>query len=311
MLTHLIILLDDTSTSYCHYKVTKAERGLIDLNDLKMGIRFAMKENLNIQFVYPNYELPVEYLEVIDSIDHAKVMPSTCCDEADVVVLSGWDDKVQQGSTCIIRVRREELAEHLSVVREWLGIVSRLNIMLTDVEAFNDSDIESYGHTLETLTDDIVECYKLNKFVQLNLLTDRLLLTEMNNCNAGVSNVTLAPNGRFYLCPAFYYDDEANFVGELKDGLKIRNQQLLRLYYAPLCRQCDAYQCKRCIWQNLHLTLDVNTPSHQQCVVAHVERNASRALLAKLKNNGVILSGCQEIDEIDYLDPFKILNRWK
>jgi CXXX repeat peptide maturase len=133
----------------------------------------------------------------------------------------------------------------------------------------------------------------------------------MNNCNAGVSNVTLAPNGCFYLCPAYYYDDEANIVGTPKDGLKIRNQQLLKLDHAPLCRQCDAYQCKRCIWQNQHLTLDANTPSHQHCVVAHVERNASRAFLIKLKENGITLRGSHEIEEIDYLDPFKILNRWK
>ena len=311
MLTHLIILLDDTSTSYCHYEVTKDERRLIGIDDLETGIRFAMKENLNVQFVYPDYELPLEYLEAIDSIDHAKVMPSVCCDEADVVVLSGWDNKVTQGSTCMIRTNREELAAHLPVVREWLNIVSRLNIVLTDVETFKDSDVESYRRTLETLTDDIAKCYKSEKLVQLNLLTDRLLLTEMNNCNAGVSNITLAPNGRFYLCPAYYYEDEANFVGDLKAGLGIRNQQLLRLDHAPLCRQCDAYQCKRCIWQNQHLTLDANTPSHQQCVMAHVERNASRILLEKLKDRGVTLRGSHEIKEIDFLDPFIILNRWK
>ncbi len=311
MLTHLIILLDDTSASYCHYKVSKSERKLIGLDDLKAGIRFAMKENLNVQFVYPDYELPLKYLETIDSIDHAKVMPSVCCNEADVVVLGGWDDKVTQGSTCIIRTSREGLADHLPVVRGWLDSVSRLNIVPTDVETFKDSDVESYRNTLDILTDNLVECYKSGKLVQLNLLTDRLLLTEMNNCNAGVSNVTLAPNGCFYLCPAYYYDDEANIVGTPKDGLKIRNQQLLKLDHAPLCRQCDAYQCKRCIWQNQHLTLDANTPSHQHCVVAHVERNASRAFLIKLKENGITLRGSHEIEEIDYLDPFKILNRWK
>lgn len=311
MLTYLIILLDDTSTSYCHYKVTKVKRRLIGLDDLKKGIRFAMKENLNIQFVYPNYKLPVEYLEAIDSIDHTKVMPSTFCDKADVVVLRDWDDKVPQGSTCIIHTKHDDLANHLSVVRKWLDTINRLNVVLTDVETFKDNNVDSYCKTLKALTNMIVECYKLNKFVQLNLLTDRLALREMNNCNAGVTNITLAPNGRFYLCPAYYYENEVDSVGNLKVGLEIRNQQLLKLDHAPLCRQCDAYQCKRCIWQNQHLTLDVNTPSHQQCVVAHVERNASRALLAKLNDNGVILRGCHEIEKIDYLDPFKNLNRWK
>ena len=311
MLTHLIILLDDTSASYCHYEVTRAEHRLIGLDDLKAGILFAMKENLNIQFVYPGYELPVEYVETIDTIDHSKVMSSACCDEADIVVLSGWDDKVPQGSTCIIHTSREDLAGHLSIIREWLSLTDRLNVVLTDVEAFSDSDVEGYRDMLNTLVDDIVEIYRSGRSVQLNLLTDRLLLTEMNNCNAGANNVTLAPNGRFYLCPAFYYDNEEDSVGDLIKGLDIKNQQLLRLDHAPLCRQCDAYQCKRCIWQNQRLTLDANTPSHQQCVMAHVERNASRQLLKKLKEYNITLRGSHEIEKIDYLDPFNILNKWK
>ena len=60
MLTHLIILLDDTSVSYCHYNGAN-ERRLMSLDDLKAGIVWAMKENLNVQFVYPDYELPTEY----------------------------------------------------------------------------------------------------------------------------------------------------------------------------------------------------------------------------------------------------------
>ena len=75
MLTYLIILLDDTSTSYCHYEVNRKECRLISLEDLRAGIVFAMKENLNVQFVYPDYELPQEYQETVESIDHSKIKP--------------------------------------------------------------------------------------------------------------------------------------------------------------------------------------------------------------------------------------------
>ena len=133
----------------------------------------------------------------------------------------------------------------------------------------------------------------------------------MNNCGAGDSNVTLAPNGKFYLCPAFYYEDEKKNVGDLKSGLHVKNPQLLRLGHAPVCRQCDAYQCRRCIWMNKQLTTDANTPSHQQCVVAHLERNASRYLQMKLNEAGIRLTGSQPIEEMKELDPFNIVNRWK
>ena len=69
MLQYLIILLDDTSTSFCYYN-NKSKSKLISLEDLKVGIMYAMKENLMIQFVYPNYELPEIYKDVINSTHH-------------------------------------------------------------------------------------------------------------------------------------------------------------------------------------------------------------------------------------------------
>ena len=130
----------------------------------------------------------------------------------------------------------------------------------------------------------------------------------MNNCNAGVDCITLAPDGNLYLCPGFYYDSEEP-IGNLDEGIKIKNQQLLRLDHAPLCRICDAYQCKRCIWLNRKLTMEVNTPSHEQCVVAHLERNQSRRLLAELQDRG-LLDKKKEIKEISYLDPFDVKEEW-
>lgn len=311
MLTYLIILLDDTSTSYCHYEVSRKEHRLISIEDLKAGIVWAMKENLNVQLVYPYYELPAAYLEAIDSVDHIDIKPYKDGNHADVVVLGSWDDDVPEQATCIIRSSRKELAEHIGNVCDWLMRLARLNVVLTDVEVFNDGDIEDYRNTLTALTDSIATLYANGHKPQLNLLTDRLMLSQMNNCGAGDSSVTLAPNGKFYLCPAFYYDDPVQSIGDLTGGLAIRNPQLLRLDHAPICRRCDAYQCRRCIWMNGRLTMDANTPSHQQCVVAHLERNASRELMTKLEKNGVHITNIQPIEEITELDPFNIVNRWK
>ena len=311
MLTYLIIVLDDTSVSYCHYEANRKERRLISIDDLKAGIMFAMKENLNVQFVYPDYELPVEYLAAIDSIDHTDIKSVKNGDVADVVVLSGWDDEVPEDATCIIHSSFGELSEHVTTINDWLRRITRLNVVLTDVDKFKDGDIDSYKKTLEALADGMMGLFQQGRNVQLNLLTDRLMLTEMNNCGAGDNNVTLAPNGKFYLCPAFYHEDEKQSVGDLKSGLNIKNPQLLRIDHAPICRQCDAYQCRRCIWMNQRLTMDANTPSHQQCVVAHLERNASRELQMKLYEAGIRLTDSYPIEEMTELDPFNIVNRWK
>lgn len=314
MLTHLIILLDDTSVSYCHYDNADTKRKFIALDDLKAGIVWAMKENLNIQFVYPDYVLPDEYNEAIETIDHTKIKPDTQAKDADVLVLTDWKNRslpAVNGATCIISASRKELTDNHQSILELASKTERLNIVLTDVDAFRDEDIDDYKAYLDMLANDICEMYSRGKAAQVNLLTDRIMLGEMNNCNAGFNNVTLAPNGRFYLCPAFYFDSPQNDVGNLQNGLRIKNQQLLCLDHAPICRNCDAYQCRRCVWMNSRLTMDANTPSHQQCVVAHLERNASRQLQLKLQEKGISLTPSCEIKEIDYLDPFNIVNKWK
>ena len=313
MLTHLIILLDDTSVSYCHYNGAN-ERRLMSLDDLKAGIVWAMKENLNVQFVYPDYELPTEYNNLIDTIDHIKIKPANLSNDAEVVVVSDWKEKLPEVSnsvTYIVRASRSELEKYLDSIEGLLKNGARVVIVLTDIEAFTDADIPSYKALLEKLADGLCEDYQAGKSAQLSLLTDRIMLNEMNNCNAGVNNVTLAPNGRFYHCPAFYYDNPNDDIGNLKQGLAIKNQHLLDLNHAPICRNCDAYHCKRCIWLNGRLTLDYNTPSHQQCVMSHLERNASRLLQQKLEEKGLRLNPSHEIQEINYLDPFNIVNKWK
>lgn len=314
MLTHIIILLDDTSVSYCHYKVTKEQRNPISLDDLKAGIIYAMKENLNIQFVYPGYDLPADYQAVIESIDHIKIKPISNAYDGDVLVIEKWED-IESGyidkKPCIVRTDRKNLKNNCNIIKQLLSKVKRLNIALSDVDSFTDSDAEAYQKILTCLIEYVIELYRKGSTVQLNLLTDRAVLKSMNNCNAGDCNVTLAPNGKFYICPAFYYDAPLNNCGDLKTGVDIKNSQLLRLDHAPICRHCDAFQCKRCVWLNKKLTLDINTPSHQQCVVAHLERNASRDLLFELDKAGVKLSNSQFIEEMTELDPFNIVNKWK
>lgn len=323
MLQYLIIQLDDTSTSYCHYYNGKRNRNLISIDTLKSGIMFGMKENLMIQYILPDYELPEEYYEVLESIDHSKIASSGSpyASVADVVVLNGWnkDYAFDIEGVYVLRVDKRTLFEKTSEIVGVLKDCVRLNIVITDVETFTDTDFDTYKQMLAVFAKELETLYVEGKSPQLNLLTDRMMLDSMNNCNAGSESITLAPDGKFYVCPAFYLADENEdyglgkskcAVGSLADGLDIKNPQLYKLSHAPLCRNCDAYQCKRCVWLNRKTTYEVNTPSHEQCVVAHLERNASRTLLMDVRKHGTFLPGREEIKEISYLDPFDVRKDW-
>lgn len=324
MFQYLIIQLDDTSTSYCHYSNEKTVHRLIDFDDLKAGILFAMKENLTIQFAYPDYELPQKYKDAIHSIDHSDIVSSSCKDinlkeNADVIILNNWTETEQydfkDNTVCVLRTTKVDLLDKYRLLIPILSNITRLNIVVTDIDAFTEQDFEDYKKMLASLSEEIEKLYIKGKLPQLNLLTDRMILDKMNNCNAGWENITLAPDGKFYVCPAFYLannDEEFGLgktkysIGDLKVGLDIKNPQLYQLSHAPLCCICDAYQCKRCVWLNRKTTYELNTPSHEQCVIAHLERNASRELLNNIRKHGAFLPEREEIKEITYLDPFEI-----
>ena len=310
MLQYLIIVLDETSTSFCHYDVPQHERQLITLDNLRRAIRVSMIENLTVQFVYPDYDLPQEYKDVIDTIDHSDIMPAAIATpEADVVVIDGWQWKPEQchNRVVVLRATLGELLGHSQQVSDLLAVVQRLNVVITDVERFGEADQTRYADWLAELGQSVERLYVGGQSPQLNVLTDRMMLTAMNNCGAGDTCITVAPNGRFYVCPAFYYNDPDDSVGDLDHGIAIPNKQLYRLDHAPICRRCDAWHCRRCVWLNRHMTLEVNTPSHEQCVLAHLERNASRQLLTSLRSKGTFLPDKPEIKELDYIDPFEKL----
>ncbi|MCQ2304029.1 MAG: CXXX repeat peptide maturase [Bacteroidales bacterium] len=324
MLQYLVILLDDTSVAYCHADNPLKERNLMPLETLKKGILFGMKHNLMIQYVFPNYVLPEEYASVIESIDNVKIYPVGCKpvtgieseNEADVEVTDTIPEK-EETKNLVLRLTFSEMLKQKDRIAKLFANGKRVNLCITDVEQFTDEQIETYRQVLDEWNKTLLDLYKQGQSPQFNLLTDRMILEKMHNCEAGISNITLAPNGKFYLCPAFYYDERMqvfnqmnhhqpssdNAIGDMVRGLEIHNPQLLQLDHAPLCRNCDAYQCRRCVWLNRKLTWDINTPSRQQCVMAHIERNASRSFLNEIRNFGEFMPQI-DIKEINYLDPF-------
>jgi len=317
MLQYIIILLDDTATSFCHYSVPhRMASKLIDLDDLKNGIRFAMIENLMIQFVYPNFELPPRYLDTINSIDHIDIKPfdENKDEESDIVVFNELPVTLPEREfpPAIFRLTSQEFFNFPRYLAKLtFQYVKKSNIVIRDIDPIQAWDLDRYNDKLKEMSDWIEQEYSNGNTPQWNILTDRMFLSKMNNCGAGDTTITLAPNGKFYICPAFYYENMDDSIGNVNAGLDIKNQYLYKLEYAPICRHCDAYQCKRCLWLNRRMTLEVNTPSREQCVASHIERNASRMLLQNIQKHGCYISETTDIKEIDYLDPFDNKEKWQ
>ena len=109
-----------------------------------------------------------------------------------------------------------------------------------------------------------------------------------------------APDGEFYLCPAFYFDKNVNI--DIK-----KSKELTYIYNSPGCSNCDSYQCERCIYKNYITTGELNTSSKIQCIISHLERKYSKKLLEKLKENKIFGYDNFDIPVISYNDPVERL----
>lgn len=322
MLKYFVIQLDNSSVSYCYYANNKSERKLIPLLKLNEAIIWALKNNLLVQVVYPTHLIPPDYQKLIDSIYHASIVPINYEDKnilhkSDVVVISSCKEieSIDFGmfieKVFILKVSFNDLCLYQTPIYKMMPQLERLNIVIEDAENLTNENAIKYQHFLSGLSEIVYNECSNGHMVQCNLLTDRIILNGMNNCEAGTKSVTVAPDCNLYACPAFYLSDTpfSLSIGDLENGIiNTDYSNLCKIENAPICRICDAWQCKRCIWMNSKSTLEINTPSREQCIISHIERAESKKLLNRLNEvSGVYLK--DNIPSIDYFDPLEKLMR--
>jgi CXXX repeat peptide maturase len=281
-----------------------------------------------INFLLGKDPLPHNHESLIKKTDHIKMFPAELAPTYDKGIsiidksnreniLDLWKGKNQPSKTedlqrnIILRIDKHEIKDLALLVKKMFGTFKRLNLHLIDILHFKERDIALYKKQLNTLAELLITEYKNGNAYECNFLSDRILLHQMQNCNAGIDHITFAPDGGFYLCPGFYYAGDTNAVEYDENACAIKNSTPLTLVNAPICSLCDCYHCKRCHYLNKQATMQLNTPSFQQCVLSHHERNSSRKILTtfhKMKDFKE-LNHIPPIPEIDYLDPFELITR--
>lgn len=294
-LTHLLVIVDRGAPSFCYYENPETETMLMPIPVLEAAVLFSIKNLLHINLICGVEPLPQNYEAVLKEIPHTRYMPS---DQGLYEIINYDSDRINEEYEIVgLRIAKEELPGLYQRVKPLLGTVTRINVALSDIINYSKDDYLVYQGQLDKIIKHLPTIKE--KPTQINIISDRLLLSDMNNCEAGLRHVTLAPNGRFYICPGFYYEDENDDIGSLHEGIHIPNQHLLRLDYSPICSICDCFHCRRCVHLNRLSTYEVNIPSEQQCRIAHLEREHSRLLaLADPNVNYVSIPSMERDDPI-------------
>lgn len=315
---YLIVLLDNSATSFCYYdnpSYSKGNSNLISLELLKRIIKYANKKSMYINYLYPKQKLPEAYDKLIEKDEHINILPIELRNKNNKAIYVINPDKIKQiksipinaNLNLILRLPRQKIKDLSEIFELLIEKCQRLNLILLDIESFKQEELDIYAQQLVNIQKIVTGIYQSGRTVEINFVSDCILLTQMNNCDAGTKHLTFAPNGKFYLCPAFYHQNSENSVGDLANGIEIINEQLLHLDHAPICRNCDAFHCKRCVFLNKLITNEFNTPSHEQCVISHLERNTSKYVLDNSKPLVKEFEKHENIPDLDYLDPFEFV----
>lgn len=215
-----------------------------------------------------------------------------------ILDLEKWNGKCKNVIFNICEEEMENLSQYITKCYEY---TDRINLNIQNITSkFN---YFLYKKELKRIADFIIEENINNgKEKEINVLTDILWLEEHEGCKAGEKNLTYAPDGKLYICPA-YYSQGMEEIGDV-GSVNILNQQLYSVKYFPICQNCDTYQCERCVYINKLYTGEVNVSPEFQCKKAHIERMISLYIQSEIEKSGEVL---HHLDKIEYLDPYSCL----
>ena len=289
----MYFILSSDSVNYCKFKVCNTEE-IMKPEDLLYGLEYAFDNFYQPVFVHSNGSM--EWLNDLLRSDKYGISLSKQMNRHIIRHITKYQGKnlqqntiyVVDNTTCkpkeelngcvIFNIASSEIKNLAQGVKEVLQFTSRVNINVYDIN--KHFDISEYENQLKLLCDVLYDYLCKGKQKEIRQLTDRIFAREMNNCFAGEKNITFAPDGKFYICPAFYFDKAA-------DVNINKVQSMTYLYNSPGCQNCDAYHCDRCVYKNYIGTGELNIPTIKQCELSYLERKYSMLLLERLKEGKI------------------------
>lgn len=303
---YLQFITSDSITPHCIYRNWKNSNAIMSLKVIEKGLDFAIKNDLVPVFLGQDQAVK----EITSNLTRVFFIKNgNNCQTINENEFAVYDNFIDIDSDRNIKnsfllINKDNITRIFTLSQQLFKKSLRINLRLEGIETWTEKELKLYEIQLDKLSELILEFYKNNKFVEINILSDIMCLDSLNDCGAGVTSFALAPNGEIYFCPAFYFDDPESSIGNLNNGINIKNGYLLKGENAPICSVCDAYHCNRCKFLNKKCTNEINTPSKMQCKISHLERNKARALQIEiLKESNIEFKNI--ISAIDYLDPLE------
>lgn len=305
---HLYFILSDDSVEHCIYTNKKQEK-FMDINILNSGLKFATNNFYRPVFLHSPKTSTINYTEVTKNKDKIDIYPieidSTIDNLKAYPVYNSKNINLESNkSTCILTVENDDIPKLNHMVEVLLKKFKRVNINLKI--SGDKLNLELYRENLISISNELLKYYQDGIFKEINKITDILLIDEMENCNFGLDNFALAPNGKVYICPAFYYNEPENYICDIGEDINI-DSELFDGSKSKFCSKCNMNSCNRCLYDSKKKTGEFLVPSTIQCKSSIVEYKVSYDFRRNLEVNNIDTSMFKKLDLIEYDDIVEIV----
>lgn len=270
----LQILLSDNAKPHCNYINNPTSKEVMPDELLDKGIEFAQENNMYPVFIGNNLIDNPKYQDYITITD------KYTSKNQNIILIHDNEVNTQDCENNIILINKSSINK----IHEYVTTVAnniaggRINLILQDIENWDKDEFESYDRQLDLMINSIKKYTEQEKIVQINVLTDLLDGQKTDGCGAGTESFTLAPNGKLYICPAFYFENKDSYIGDLEKGIDAKIINTLKNNGLPYYNKCNDDNCKKCVFLNKKLTNELSVPSNNQCLINSIEEKKAKKL---------------------------------
>lgn len=289
---NLYFLLDSQFITFCQNEKKSFRFEKMDNQLILDGLKYASENFFDITFIHSKDNFSyIEETEYSNYLIH-HIIPIKFYKEANKLKKVTWviekstvETSFNLINNCILNISENDICNLMFYINKIYNKVKRININIINITP--NFDLILYKQQLIELKDLIKKLYSnTGFFLEVNVLTDLLLINVHDNCKAGETSFTLGADKNLYVCPASYSEGSGNKIGSLDFGLiNHKDSHLYKNEFRPLCTLCTSYQCVNCVYLNKLSTNEVNVAPSYQCKKAHIEQEVAFALRNELEEN--------------------------
>ena len=300
---YLYIVTSTDTNSFCQYAYepssTKLSQAHLDEQQIISAIEYCEKNKFTPIFLG---EVPNKYryrgLSIIMPPYYEKVNGAFCelINEHNITsTIPTALPPFESPNSIIFKISRTQINKlfslYIEITKKYNYNVN-INFIFEDLHNFTNEDLKLYKHQLELISNNLVSCWTKGYNVEINAITHLLYSRYPNDCGAGKNSFSLCPDGNFYICPAYYFDQSMRKYGQIGNiNTGIDDTKLSMIFKNNhICCNCQAKHCQQCSYQSKKYVGEYIVPTEVECIKSHIELQITKSFVKQLLKENIDLT---------------------